>query len=118
LAGYTFADSLETPRVPLVGPGDPPLVIGASQSIIFVRSKEITNAAQFRAWWGNCLASNVLVRFYPRTPGFDNANDGIRLWDASSNLVDRVDFGLARLGVTFVSDPTTGEFGVYSQFGS
>jgi len=118
LAGYLFSDSIESPMVPLVPAGEPPLVIGASQSVIFVRFENTTNEAQFRAWWGNCLASSVPVRFYPRTPGFDQIIDGIRLWDASSNLVDRVDFGIARRGITFISDTNTGEFGAFSQHGT
>ena len=117
LAGYFFADSLETPLVPLVAAGDPPLLLAPNQSVVLVRSKETTNVAQFRAWWGACLALNVPVRLYPRTPGFDNGSDGLRLWDAASNLIDRVNFGVARKGVTFVSDPSTGAFGVFSQFG-
>ena len=117
LAGYTFADSLETPLVPLVQPGDPALSLGAGKSVVFVRSRETTNVAQFRAWWGDCLGANVAVRMVPRTPGLDPAEDGVRLWDREMNLVDRVDFGVAHRGVTFVSDRDSGEFGAYSEPG-
>src|SRR5262245_48736148 len=117
LRDYTFADSLETPRVLLVRPGEEPLVIGPMESVIFVRSKETTNVAQFRDWWGSCLNTAVEVRMVPRTPGFDQVSDGLRVWDPALNLVDRVDFGVARRGVSFVSDPITGEFGALSEVG-
>src|SRR5258705_13933543 len=47
LAGYFFSDSLETPLVPLVAQGDPRLIIAANQSLLLVRNKETTIAAQF-----------------------------------------------------------------------
>jgi hypothetical protein len=114
VTGYTFSDNkLDPPN--LLVPTDEPLIMRPGQSVVFVRTESTTNGAQFRAWWGECLNSNVPVRFYPRAPGFDENFDGIRLWDTASNLVDRIYFGVARRGVTFMSDTNTGEFGVYSQ---
>jgi hypothetical protein len=117
LSNYTFADSLESPRVPLDQLG--PIEIAANESIIFFRTKPtetITNEALFREWWGPCLSTQVQVRPYGAQPGFDQRVDGVRLYDPQQRLVDRVDFGIARQGVTFVSD-TNGEFGIPSVLG-
>jgi hypothetical protein len=120
VTGYHYADRLGTPVVQLIQPGNPPLIIGPGQSVIFVRfnPEETTDVAQFRAWWGTCLGPNTSVRMVWETPGLDRALDGIRLWDAEYNLVDSVDFGVAARGVTFVSDPNSGAFGVSSKFES
>ena len=114
---YTFADSLETPRQPLVALGDPRLVLAPRESVVFVRTKETTTVEQFREWWGERLPSWVEVRMVSTTPGFNSLTDGLRVWDQALNLVDRVDFGVSRRGVSFVSDPVTGEFGAFSEAG-
>jgi len=113
LNGYHYTDSLSLPMVPLPG-----MSIQPRESVLFVRTDTntpVANEGHFRVWWGNCLATNVQVRMVPRTPGFDAQSDGVRVYDAASNLVDRVDFGISRRGVTFVYDTNSGEFGIYSQ---
>src|SRR5262245_59354903 len=66
LADYTFADSQETPRQPLVpNPIKEPLVLAPRESVVFVRTKETTSVEQFRAWWGERLPAWVEVRMAP-----------------------------------------------------
>lgn len=115
LAGFQFSDAKNV-QDPLL-PSSDHLFIRPGESVIFVRQRETTNEAQFRAWWGSCLATDVQIRFYPR-PGWSGAGDGIRLYDAAGNLVDSVDFGEARPGVTFVYETNCGDFGVYSAAGA
>jgi hypothetical protein len=117
LSNYTFADSLESPRFPLDLSNQ--LRIAPGESIIFFRTKptETPTEALFREWWGSCLSTQVQVRPYGWQPGFDERMDGVRLYDGEGRLVDRVDFGIARRGVTFISDTNTGEFGVLSVLG-
>jgi hypothetical protein len=43
--------------------------------------------------------------------------DEIRIYDDQTNLVEGVSFGPARIGVTFISNPETGDFGDYSTLG-
>ena len=122
LAGYCFTDSQELPRVELVGPNDPELKIRSGKSVVFVRYEEdrpITEM-QFREWWGECLDPSVIIRFWVGRPGFDAVEDGIRLWDSASNLVDRVDYWVSREhaeGLSLISNPETGEFGAFSELG-
>lgn len=122
LAGYFFTDARESPLVPLVGSNDPELKIGPRQTVIFVRYEENrpVTEIQFREWWGECLDPSVIVRFWVGLPGFDGVEDGIRLWDPASNLVDRVDYRVSREhaeGISLISDPQTGEFGAFSELG-
>jgi hypothetical protein len=117
LTGYQFSDNDNVPR-PLFADGVLPLKISPGQSVIFVRTDETVSETQFRAWWGACLAADVPIRFYPKELGFNPKLSGVRLWNASGELVDSVDFGAARRGVTFISDTNTGVFGVHTQPGS
>jgi hypothetical protein len=112
LAGYKFADN-KNPKRLLVTNGAPPLLIHGGESIIFVRNTVSTNEAQFRAWWGSCLDSNVQVRFYD-SPGFSSYGDSLSVYDAARNLVDKVNFGEATHGVSFVYDASSGVFGALS----
>jgi len=117
LAGYIFTDASGAPRVDLVQPGDPALMIRPGHSIVFVRIEGTTNYSQFTNWWGVLLDTDH-VRFYGQHPGFNSKRgDGVRLYDPSGRLVDSVNFGRARTGITFTSD-TNGEFGVYSSLGT
>jgi hypothetical protein len=115
LDGYRYSDSLRLPLVPL-----PALTVQPGESVVFVRTDPntaVTDEAQFRAWWGACLSSAVQVRMVPRNPGFDAQSDGVRIYDSATNLLDRVDFGIARRGTTFMYDTNSAEFGIYSQVG-
>jgi hypothetical protein len=130
LTGYRFwdADAVafgDMNRLPSIG-------IAAGESIVFVREGSIPDVTAFKAWWGDTnLPSSLQVYvggahtypglegevFYTR-PGFDGeGGDGVRLWDAQSNLVDEVFFDQAVLnkGITFISDPITGGFGALSE---
>ena len=113
LAGYTYTDKDNIPRADLVDPSGS-LLIGTNESVIFVRLKETATEAQFRNWWGACLPPNVQVRMISGSPGLNADLDGIRLYDWAGNLVDRVDFRVARKGVTFVYDTNTGELNTFS----
>lgn len=115
LSGYQFADIDEVPR-PLFPSGDP-LTIASGESIVFVRSNVTTNEAQFRAWWGACVPAGVQMRFYP-APGFNANRESVIVYDALGQVLDRVDFGEARNGVSFISNTNTGVFGAFSQSGA
>jgi hypothetical protein len=119
LAGYRFWDK-DSVEFDLANPL-PDISIAPGESIIFVRqNSSVPDAAAFINWWGAAnLPVNLRVYFY-RDPGFDGeGGDGVRLWDANTNLVDEVYFDQAVLdqGITFVADPNTGQFGALSQLG-
>ena len=87
--------------------------ITPGESIVLVQTNDATvaNPLDFVAWWGATnLPPNLQIRMYAR-PGFDSDGDAVELVDANGNLVDRVEFGLAFRGRSFVFDPITGEFG-------
>src|SRR4030095_4877597 len=107
LANYTFADDKDVRQV-LVSASDPDPLIQPGESLLFVRSNPTdpipVTEDQFRAWWGSCLSPNARVRLYPN-PGLNGTiGDRVSVYDAGGSLVGRVDFGLARNGVTFVYD--------------
>ena len=89
------------------------LRIGPNESILFVRTEGgvCTNAAQFRAWWGEQnLPATQQIYFYSRR-GFSSVRDAVQLWkvtDFVTNLVDRVELYEARNGFTFTYDQATG----------
>lgn len=117
LAGYYFTDSANQPEVKLVQSGDPQLVIQPGESIVFVRTDvttRFTTETEFRDWWGASLGPAVQVRMMPRTPGFDQTADSLRLYGPAGQLLHRVDIGVARRGVSFTYDTNTGVFGVFS----
>lgn len=87
--------------------------IAPGESIILVQTNDATmvSPADFIAWWGATnLPANLQIRMYAK-PGFDSDGDAVELVDGSGNPVDRVEFGLAFRGHSFVFDPITGEFG-------
>ncbi|MBN2506096.1 MAG: lamin tail domain-containing protein [Verrucomicrobia bacterium] len=94
------------------------LVMQPGETIVFVREgTHITNAPSFRAWWGETnLPDTVRIYFYP-SPGFDDQGENLWLWDAHTNLMDRVRFGEATRGVSFTYDPGDGLFGRLSRVG-
>lgn len=112
LNGYTFSDldSDPTSRV-----GDPFVgrFLNPGESMILVRTDTTTTRTEFTNWWGG-PALNLQVRFYPKRIGFDSSVDAVQLFDPNGVLVDRVDFGKAFRGHTFVYDPQTGELGNFS----
>jgi hypothetical protein len=117
LDGYKFNDAGSTVESRT---GEPFVncFIAPGESIIFFRRKEITTVQQFLDWWGpNNLRSNLQVRSYVQSIGFDQVVDAVQLFDPDGNLVDRVDFGRAFQGHTFGYDPETGEFGSFSALG-
>jgi hypothetical protein len=100
------------------------LYIGPRESIIFVvvQSSLVTNAQQFREWWGLPDDSTLQIVFYSGPGnGFAPSGDEIRLWGPGAqnvdDVVDRVEFGDARPGHTFTYDPFSGLFGQISQEG-
>jgi hypothetical protein len=122
LSGYRF---WETGAVPFESANVLSNKMQAGESVIYVQDphapSEEAAAAAFRAWWGEAnLSPNLQIRLF-RTPRFDQASgEGVRLWDPNTNLMDEVFFGPSELyaGVTFISDPITGEFGVKSRLGA
>jgi hypothetical protein len=120
LDGYWFRDGV--PTRPLVRDLFTNLVIRAGESVIFFRvadSKDmVTNAAGFRAWWGDSkLPPDLQCRIWesPGLSGWDG--DAVWVFDRSRKVVDSVEFGRARLGRAFTFEPETGLFGVFSAVG-
>lgn len=86
------------------------ITIRPSESIIFVREgwPEVSDAAGFRAWWGNeNIPADLQVFFYPGH-GFDELGDAVRFADPNTNLLDEVYFGETKRGVTFSYDTNSG----------
>jgi len=112
LTGYKWNDNAGG----LIGADPTPftgLTIEPGESIIFFEfaASGSTNAEQFRAWWG--LAPGVRCFVYSGN-GLSSTGDGVVLWGpgAANNddFVDRVDFGEASRGRSFVYNPATGIF--------
>jgi hypothetical protein len=98
------------------------LTIEPGESIIFVRSGNALVGDEFAFrewWWGDPFVHPELkVRFWEQGIGLDDSVDAVILADPQNNLVDRVDLGRATIGVTFISDPLTGDFGRLSEIGA
>ena len=96
----------------------PSTTIRPRESIIFVRGNDYFPApADFRAWWGVHLPTNLQVysQHSARPPGFDGEDgDAVRLWDSEGNLVDEVRFGRALPGSTFTYDTNSGAFSEFT----
>jgi hypothetical protein len=117
LDDYAFTDRDSDPSS-RVGSPFRDCFIGPGESIIFLRTDTITNRQDFINWWGaSNLPSGLQVRSYPKKPGFDAEVDAVQLFDRNGELVDRVDFGRAVRGHTFIYDPESGEFGSFSTLG-
>lgn len=97
--------------------------IAAKETILLVQSEPNNpiDDRQFRDWWGSMLPEGVRIFFYAQN-GFNQSGDGIRLWAPgetnAANVVDQVDFGIARRGRTFTYDSQTGLFGWHSVEGA
>ena len=120
LHGYGFRDSEQRPL--LTKDLFTNLVIHAGESLLFFRvadaDQSVINPTQFRTWWGDSKLPAEL-RFRPwRSPGLSGwEGDAVWLFDGSSNVVDLVEFGRARLGLAFTYDRETGFFGIFSAVG-
>jgi len=113
---HTSIDFICPPYDPCPPQYDPHLWVSNGESVILVRtnSKTLRTEAEFRERWGACLLPTLQVRLYG-TPGFSSGGgDAVRLYDPDGRLVDRVDFGRARIGVSFVYDTNSWVFGAYS----
>jgi hypothetical protein len=93
------------------------LEIDPGKCVIILRTNATPDEAAFRAWWGTCLGTSLQAIRSWAQQGLNPDGEFVRLYDSQSNLVDSADFGAAFTGTTFVSDPKTGEFGVYSTLG-
>jgi hypothetical protein len=89
---------------------------GESIVLFRVQATRTPTIEKFREWWGGCLSANVQVVPYP-VPGFDSASDNVSLYDPKNDLLDRVELGPARPGVSFVNNTNTGDFGAFSTLG-
>lgn len=95
--------------------------IGPGESILFVKFEPTcTNAAQFRAWWGeDNLPAGQQIYFYTGR-GFGSDSDAVQLWQVSgavTTLVHRVELYQARRGYSFTYDPVTGVLDSFSEIG-
>src|SRR6185503_5434812 len=81
--------------------------------------QSVTNLAQFRAWWGETkLPAGLRCQEWRPSPGLSGWDgDAVWLFDPSSNVVDHVQFGRARVGRAFSYEPETGLFGIFSAVG-
>ncbi|MBI3869554.1 MAG: lamin tail domain-containing protein [Verrucomicrobia bacterium] len=114
---YQIGDSQKI--VPLFLDDSIRLTIGSKESVILIRTNAKTQMTveQFRARWGGCLPSSVQVRIYDG-PGISGSGDIVRLIDSEGVLVDRVEFGAAKPGVTFIYDTNSWDFGAFSGVGA
>jgi hypothetical protein len=126
ITGYYFCD-----REHLRPWRFPRCIIGPGESVIFVRPNGLTaDAEAFRDWWErDRLPADLQIMFYQSTDwdensyGLNDIVDGVRIYDASSNLVDYAyygDFGgraVGPQGVTITYETSGGLFGVLSQEG-
>jgi len=116
LDGYGFRDS--KPDRPLVKYAFTNLVLRGGESLVVFRlqynTQSVTNAAQFRAWWGTNIAASVPFRTWNDSPGLSGWDgDEVWLFDGTGRLVDRVQFSRARVGRAFTYEPENGLFGVF-----
>ncbi|HYE30010.1 MAG TPA: lamin tail domain-containing protein [Methylomirabilota bacterium] len=118
LSGWRFNDSTGDLADAFVIPAG--VTIAPNETIIFV---ENLSAQEFRAWWGatNIPASTQIITYTGAALSFRVSGDSLRLWDSTAqntnDLVTRVDFGQADVGVSFAYDPATQVFGIKSQAG-
>lgn len=92
-------------------PLPPGLVIEPGGSLVFFETNSFgyPTTDEFRAWWG----LQPSVRVFPLgMPGLSQFGDWVRLRDADGVLVDRVEFGPSRRGISKTYDSITGVFGV------
>ncbi len=77
----------------------------------------VTNAEQFRAWWGEALSPSLQILMWEGS-GLNGESPGDEVWlyDPQLNVVDHVKFREAwdTGGRAFVCDPDTGVFGVWA----
>ena len=96
------------------------VTIHGGESIVFFESNAVMNvsATQVRAWWG--LPASVQVIPYIAN-GLSSSGDGVVFWGPGAvndaDVVDRVDFGVAIRGRTFIPNPLTGVFDTFSTNG-
>ena len=120
LSGYIFndADAIRG------GDGDATtlsgVLIGPGESIILVQTGTtvVSNRDDFINWWGATkVPTNLQVLFYTGN-GLSSGGDSIVLWaptaTSDDDYLDRVDFGEAARGQSFIYNPTNGDFGVLS----
>jgi hypothetical protein len=116
LAGYRWNDNgggRLGDFVPLDG-----LIISNLESIVFVATNTaIPDEQAFRDWWGTGLPAKTRIVLFTGN-GLSASGDGLRLWGPAAtndnDVIDSVDFGVARRGSTFTYDPVTGLFGYFS----
>jgi hypothetical protein len=118
--GFGFRDS--DPERDLVTYPFTNLVIRGGESVVFYRLQDnkqsVSNAAQFRAWWGTNLPADLQCRIWVDKPGLSGWDgDEVRLFDSTGKAVDHVQFARARLGRAFTYQSESGLFGVFSASG-
>ena len=120
LHGFGFRDS--NPDRSLVKYPFTNLVVQPGESVVIFRIQDnkqsVTNAAQFREWWGTNVPANLQCRAWNNSPGLSGWDgDEVNLCDAAGKLVDRVQFARARLGRAFTYAAESGLFGIFSALG-
>jgi hypothetical protein len=120
LHNFGFRDS--NPERSLVKYPFTNLVLQAGESVVIFRIQDskqsVTNAAQFREWWGTNVPAHVQCRTWNNAPGLSGWDgDEVNLFDPAGKLVDRVQFARARLGRAFTYASESGLFGLFSASG-
>lgn len=121
LHGFGFRDA--NPDRSLVKYPFTNLWVQAGESVVIFRIQEskqsVTNAMQFREWWGTNVPDSVQCRIWNNAPGLSGWDgDEVNLFDSAGKLVDRVQFARARLGRAFTYASDSGVFGVFSAAGA
>ena len=98
------------------------VTIQAGEFVIFaqINAPVCTNAAQFRAWWGETNLPPGLQIYFYSGHGFSSVRDAVQLWRvtaASTTLVQRVELYEARRGLSFTYDLNSGVLNSLSTLG-
>src|SRR5262249_1260747 len=93
------------------------LILAPGESVIFFEIEQNSTTNEFVSWWGANLPAGLQVRLY-NEPGLGSGGDGLQIWDANDNLVDRVEFGAAARGTSFTYNTNNGSFGILTTTGS
>jgi hypothetical protein len=118
LSGWRFNDSIGGLSDPFVFPEG--VFIEPTETMIFV---ENLTPEEFKGWWGesNFLPDAKIVTYSGSALSFRATGDSVILWNRTATDVNnteaRFDFGQADVGVSFIYDPISEQFGAKSQIG-
>jgi len=99
LSGYGFADSLLAIDRSIFASAS----LGAGESLIVLREREITSASTFRNTWGLPPSFPIFLRsqFTPEPGGLSSLGETLYLFNPSGVQIDAFEFGPASAGQSF-----------------